>query len=436
VVRNTPHSIDMTPPVPHRRKPPAPPTLRGSGAWSALRTFWNVVHLAYESLRVNKARTGLAALGIAIGIGSVILVVTIALTSQSYVLSQIEGVRANMIFASLQGTDSVASTITRADALTLDDLAAIRERVPNLRAVAGVIAGRESVRIGNRVREVSWIGANPELRMIRNLQVLAGRFFDEHDAAERSKVCLVTDVLARVLYPDGWKEGERLQVRGLEFAVIGVFREGAAPFGPSELTRETVLIPISAMTLLTGSEAVGRIYASADRPEDVPAATEAVSRVLRDRHRKGVVYRVENLTGILAAARNIATALSLVLMVVSAVSLIVGGIGIMTIMMVTVSERTHEIGLRMAIGAKRNTIRLQFLTEAVFISLGGGIAGIAGGAGLPLLVRFFVDGVNIPISRAAIVIAVLVSCLCGIVFGVIPAERASRLNPTQALRYE
>lgn len=415
------------------REPDAVP---GSMVWSVFWPLSNIVHLAWESLRVNKVRTGLAALGIAIGVGSVILVVTIALTSRSYVLDQIEGVRANMIFASLQGTDSVASAGTLADALTLDDLNAIRERVLSLNAAAGVLAGREPLRIGNRVREVSVIGTNPDLRVIRNLRVVAGRFFDADDEAQRSRVCLITETLAQTLYPDGWKEGSRLKVRGLEFAVIGVFQEGAAPFGPSELTRETVLIPISVMTLLTGSNALRRIYASTDRPEDVPAATEALRRVLQERHRRSAVYRVENLTGILAAARNIAAALSLVLMVVSVISLVVGGIGIMTIMMVTVTERTREIGLRMAMGATRNVIRLQFLTEAVLISLGGGIVGIAGGAGIPLLVQFFVDGISIPVSGTAIAIAVLVSCLCGMVFGVIPAQRASRLNPTEALRYE
>ena len=394
------------------------------------------MHLACDSLRVNKLRTGLTALGMAIGIGSVILVVTIALTSRGYVLDQIEGVGSNMIFASLRGVDSLAATVTLADALTEQDRNAIREQVPNLKAVAGVILVRDALRIDNRVREVALVGANPDIRIIRNLKVLAGRFFDESDNAQRKKVCVITEPLAKELYPEGWKEGNRIKVQGLEFVVIGVFRGGAATFGPSEITRETVLIPVSVMKLITGSEALGRIYASADRSEDVPRATEAISRVIRVRHRNSVVYRVENLTEILAAADNIAAALTLVLVLVSAISLIVSGIGIMNIMLVTVTERTKEIGLRMAVGAQRNVIRLQFLTEAVLLSLGGGLVGIAGGVGLPLLVRYFLDEINIPIPWAAVVIALLVSSLCGIVFGIIPALRASQLNPTEALNYE
>jgi putative ABC transport system permease protein len=148
------------------------------------------------------------------------------------------------------------------------------------------------------------------------------------------------------------------------------------------------------------------------------------------------VYRTENLTQILAAAGNIALSLTIVLLMISAIALIISGIGIMNIMLVTVTERTREIGLRMALGASRKMIRRQFLTEALFISVGGGLLGIVVGVGIPWTAQSFVEGLRIPISPVSISIAFLVSCLVGVVFGILPAERASKLNPTEALRYE
>jgi putative ABC transport system permease protein len=171
-------------------------------------------------------------------------------------------------------------------------------------------------------------------------------------------------------------------------------------------------------------------------PQQVEAVTTQVKEILESRHRTGASYKVENLTSILNAARSIAEILSLVLVLVSAIALIISGIGIMNIMLVTVTERTREIGVRMAVGASRRDIMLQFLTEAVLISLGGGICGIAAGVALPLSVSFFVDNIQIPISTWSIVIAFTVSSFVGLIFGLLPASRASRLNPTEALRYE
>ena len=404
--------------------------------FESLRNLREALRFAYDALRVNKVRTFLTALGMVIGTGSVILVATIALTSRGYVLGQIEGVGANMVYAYHEGDDSVTGSGSISDALTLQDLRAIRERVPHLSAVAAIILGRDSLLVDHREREVTLIGTNPDFRIVRNLKVLAGRFFDEQDVDRRNKVGLVTENLAKALFPNGWVNGKKIKIHGLQFHVIGVFKEGAQTFGQSEITRETVMLPISVMTYFTGSAVVNQIYASADQAQNVPGVTRAMLQVLTARHRSSAVYRVENLAEILAAAGNIATALSLVLLLVSAIALIISGIGIMNIMLVTVTERTREIGLRMALGAGRRAIRMQFLTEALFISLAGGMVGIVFGISLPLSVRYFVTGLYIPISVPSILIAFLVSCLIGVVFGIIPAERASRLNPTEALRYE
>jgi putative ABC transport system permease protein len=401
-----------------------------------LRNLKEAFVFAYNALRVNKVRTGLTTLGMVIGTSSVILVSTIALTSRDYVLGQIEGVGSNMIYTVNESSPTVTGANSISDALTLADVEAIRGGVPNLTAVSAIVLGRDRVVLESQYREVTIIGVNSGFRIIRNLKVLAGRFFDEDDDRLRNRVCLVTPALFRVLFPDGWTEGRKIKVRNLEFTIIGAFEEGAETFGQSEITRETVLMPIAVMTVMTGADAVDQIYASADRPSNVSAATEAILQVVRSRHRAGAVYRAENLTQILAAAGNIALALTVVLLLISAIALVISGIGIMNIMLVTVTERTREIGLRMALGAGRRAVRTQFLMEASIISVFGGILGILVGVGIPWTAQQFVEGMRIPIPTLAIVIAFLVSFLVGVVFGLIPAERASKLNPTEALRYE
>jgi putative ABC transport system permease protein len=183
-------------------------------------------------------------------------------------------------------------------------------------------------------------------------------------------------------------------------------------------------------------ERIDPLYVQVRSPDQVVAVTEEVKEVIESRHRAGAGYKVENLTSILNAARSISKILSLVLVLVSAIALVISGIGIMNIMLVTVTERTREIGVRMAVGASRRDILLQFLTEAVLISLAGGTFGIVAGVALPVSVQYFVDNMRIPISMWSIGIAFSVSSLVGLVFGMLPASRASRLNPTEALRYE
>ena len=185
-----------------------------------------------------------------------------------------------------------------------------------------------------------------------------------------------------------------------------------------------------------GVERIDPLYVQVRSPEHVEGVTMQVKEILESRHRAGSAYKVDNLTGILNAAKSISKILTLVLILVSAIALVISGIGIMNIMLVTVTERTREIGVRMAVGAPRREILLQFLTEAILISLGGGTLGILAGVAVPLSVQFFVDNIDIPISIWSIAIAFTVSSLVGLVFGMLPASRASRLNPTEALRYE
>jgi putative ABC transport system permease protein len=248
---------------------------------------------------------------------------------------------------------------------------------------------------------------------------------------------MLTDKLARRLY--GSQEaalGQNIKIHGLQFTVIGTFREKVESFGQSELNAETVVIPITVQQYFIRVERIDPLYVQVRSPDQVNAVTDQVKSILLSRHRAGSGYKVENLTGILDAARSISQVLSVVLVLVSAIALVISGIGIMNIMLVTVTERTREIGVRMAVGASRREILLQFLTEAVLISVGGAVLGIIAGVALPFSVQFFVENLRIPISIWSVVIAFTVSSLVGLVFGMLPASRASKLNPTEALRYE
>ena len=281
------------------------------------------------------------------------------------------------------------------------------------------------------------IGSDEFYKPVRNLVVLSGRFLDASDVDLRQKVALMTEKLAKRLYGSAnAAPGQNIKIHGLQFTVIGTFKEKVESFGQSELNAETLLIPITVQQYFTRVERIDPLYVQVRSPEQVEAVTAQVKEILESRHRAGTTYKVENLTGILNAAKSIAEILSLVLVLVSAIALVISGIGIMNIMLVTVTERTREIGVRMAVGASRREILLQFLTEAILISVAGGTFGIVAGVALPLSVQFFVENIQIPISIWSIGIAFTVSSLVGLIFGMLPASRASRLNPTEALRYE
>jgi putative ABC transport system permease protein len=257
-----------------------------------------------------------------------------------------------------------------------------------------------------------------------------------------SKVCLLTQELSNLAFPSDDPIGRNIRLGEMSFTVIGVFHERLATFGQSEITRESVILPFSLIKYYTGEEYIRTLYAQADRPEDVPSVTGEVSEILRERHRPGAGYRVQNLGSILETARRISQALTAVLILIALIALAISGIGIMNIMLVTVTERTREIGIRKAIGARRNQILYQFLVEAMLISGIGSLAGIAIAVGIPVLIQTLlgllpgVGHITIPISWMSVVLAFVVSTATGLFFGYLPASRAAELQPTESLHYE
>jgi putative ABC transport system permease protein len=399
--------------------------------------FGEALRFSAHALRANKIRTLLTALGLVIGNASVILVVTISLTSRDYILDQIRGIGSNLIYAAYEAGSNTA-TQYHADFIKLADVEAVRRQLADrITAATGVMTSYDQMLIAGREEDVRIIGSDDQYRIVRNLAVLAGRFMDANDVTMRNKVALLTEKLAVRLY-GGAEEGvgQTLKIHGLQFTVIGVFKEKTSTFGLSELSDETLLIPITVLKYFAPVERIDPLYVQAALYEEVKPLTAEVKRIIESRHRPGARYTVDNLAGILEAAEKIALVLTIVLILVSAIALVISGIGIMNIMLVTVTERTREIGVRMAVGAARRAVLLQFLLEAMLISVGGGLIGIIAGVSLPLSVGLFTDEFRIPISPLSIAVAFCVSLVVGLIFGLLPANRAARLNPTEALRYE
>ena len=389
-----------------------------------------------SALRANPIRSLLTTLAMAIGTASVILVVTISLIGRDYILEEVEGIGSNLIFAYYTGVTSSSPT-SDADSIKLADVEAIRQELGgDIVAATGVMSDVDRVRIHNREQDVKVNSTDAAYPSVRNLVISSGRFFDENDVAQRQKVALLTDHLAEYMFGSPTAALHQvIRLHDLRFTVIGTFREKVETYGQSEVQRDTLVIPITVQRYFTPAERIDPLYVRARSPEQVDRVALRVQQILEARHRRGARYKVETLTALVKAARNISLILSLVLFLVAGIALGISGVGIMNIMLVAVTERTHEIGVRLSVGATRRAILAQFLTEAVLVSLAGGIAGTLAGIAIPAAVGLLA-GIRVPVSPVAISVAVGVSCVVGLIFGTVPANRAAHLSPTEALRYE
>ena len=412
------------------------PTVQKSVTKRPTLCMGEMLSFAYETFSSNKVRFALTALGMVIGTASLILVVTIGMTGKQYVLNQIQAIGANMIYAEYEGgADRI--TATTPDPLTIDDLRAVREQVSGVVTASPVVPLDERAPIGNgKERDIRILGVYPEYRWVRNLLVVSGRFFDNQDSQARNKVGVITSKLAEELFGSAEAAiGQTIKLSGLPFTVIGTFKEGVETFGQSEVQANSMVIPYTVSRYFTNTPTVRLMYFSVADPSLVGHATDQIKSVLRSRHRPESVYSVQNLSQLLSVAGKTANALTIVLLLIALVTLLVSGIGIMNIMLATVSARIREIGIRKAIGATNREIRFQFLSEAILISLFGGLLGIIIGLALPFSVRFLTE-YRLPISGWSIVVAMLVSSMVGILFGTVPATRAAQLDPVESLRYE
>ena len=398
--------------------------------------FGEMLSFAYDTFTSNKVRFALTALGMVIGTASLILVVTISLTGKQYLLGQIQAIGSNQIEAEYQG-GSQRITTTAPDPLTIDDMQAVLREVNGIVAASPVVDLADRISVGSgKERDIHVLGVYPDYRIVRNLVVVSGRFFDTQDQQAHNKVGVITQKMAQELYGSPEEAiGKIIKLSGLPFTVIGTFRERVDTFGQTEVVDYTMAVPYTVSRYFTDTATVKQIYFSATDPSTVVPATEQVKRVIQSRHRPESVYVVQNLTQLVSLAEKATNMLTLMLLMIALVVLLVSGIGIMNIMLATVNSRIREIGIRKAIGATNREIRLQFLSEAILISLVGGLLGVVIGLAIPFSVRFFTE-YRLPISGLSAIIAILVSSLVGVLFGTMPAARAARLDPVESLRYE
>ena len=396
--------------------------------------FRDIWAFAVQSFRADRVRATMTALGMVIGTAALILVVTIALTGKEFLLTQISNVGANLIWAEYSSQSNVAAL---SDYLTEDDLLAVQRQVPSVKEGSPVLNLHDRITgPGGKERYILILGVSPEYVNVRRLRILSGVFFSQQDSQDFNKVALVTETFAQHQY--GGIEsalGREIKIAGLPFTIIGTFREGVDTFGRSEIQEDTILIPYSVARRLSGKREVNQIYFSATDSNSVPQTTQEILKVIQSRHRPQSKYEMGNLTDVLTVAQKTADTLTLVLALFATVTLLVGGVGIMNIMFATVSSRLAEIGIRKAVGATRQDITLQFLTEAVLISVTGAAVGTLIGLGLPFSVRFFTD-YQFPIPVLSAFIAILACCAVGIGFGTLPAKRAAALDAVECLRHE
>ena len=393
--------------------------------------------LAAGSLASARIRFTLTTLGMVIGTASVIVVVTVGLAGKQFILRAIQKIGTNEIELEYAGTGEAAAGANRNGYLTIADERAVDSQFPNVLYSSSVLEMRDPVSASDGlVKNTLVLGVSPEYRFIRNLLLPYGRFFDEIDAGQNTKCAVITDKFAHLRFGNPRSAlGQQLMIGGVPFTIIGVFDQSVTDFGESEISGETILIPYSVARYFTDSDEVKQIYFSMHNMAEVPAGADTIRRIVSARHNPKFIYATQDLDHVMHLAAKISNIVTIILILIAAVTLIVGGVGIMNIMLANVGDRVDEIGLRKALGATQREIKMQFISEAVFISLSGGLVGCVLGLALPLSVRWF-SGLELPVSLWSVVIGLAAACLTGVVFGTVPAARAAELDPVESMRYE
>lgn len=400
--------------------------------------FRETLNLALDSFRASKARFLLTMLGMVIGSASIILVATLGLTGRQYAISQISSIGPNMIELMFNGgTVSGPDNVAVPDNMTREDMEAVLDQVPNIVASSPMLEAHYRIAMGKGTSNDTMIlGVSPQYKEVRNLKVLAGRFFDDQDAITHAKVAVLVQSLAKSLYgSESGAVGRSVSIEGIPFTIIGVFKESIQTFGMSEVSDQTILVPYPVARYFTGSDTVKQIFFTVPDASQVEPAAKRILEIIRSRHRPTSVYSAFTLTEVLNVMGQIAWMLTIVLTLASAITLVVSGVGIMNSMLANVQSRIREIGIRKALGATSREIRMQFLTEAVFLSLSGGLVGTFIGMAIPLAANVFA-GIQIPLSIWSAVIALMTSVIVGVAFGTLPANRAAKLDPVTTLKYE
>ncbi|WP_236930877.1 ABC transporter permease [Geobacillus sp. JS12] len=383
------------------------------------------IKMAWRSIRGNKLRSFLTMLGMIIGVSSVIVLVSIGRGSSEQVTSQINQLGTNLLTVNVMNSDEVK--------LTVEDMNKFRE-LSGVKDIAPIVSGRVNVKQGTASAQVSLIGTTASYEAVRDVNVSSGRFLSDIDIEYRQKIVVLGATTAQTLFGFGDPVGQYVQIDGTSFKVVGVLASKGGSLGQSG--DDVILMPLSTAQRLTKTMNIQTVYIQADKASDVNFVMVEAKRLLAHLFPNNEdSYSVFNQQDLMETVSSVADTMTLMLGGIAGISLLVGGIGIMNIMLVSVSERTKEIGIRKAVGAKRRHILLQFLVEAVVLSSCGGAIGVVLGFGVGQVLKS-VMGMTISYSPSVSLLAFLFSLLVGVVFGVFPANKAAKLDPIQALRYE
>jgi len=399
---------------------------------------------ALESLASNKLRSGLTILGIVIGVAAVIAMLAVGRGAEAEITGSIEGIGTNLIFIFRGGDEDVRNPkpITLGDAEAIDDPFA----APSVSAVAPILQGSAEVSFSGESVRTTLTGVTPDYSFVRNWPVTEGSFIDEGHLLGRASVALIgVDVAEELFGRTEGLTGETIRIEGQPFRIIGVMEsKGGGSFGSED---DVILIPLttaqSRLLRRSTADRIDMLMVSAIDPESVEQAGEEIAQILRTRHRTAIGqddFTIMNQKDFLETAATITNVITIFLGGVAGISLLVGGIGIMNIMLVSVIERTREIGLRKAMGARKRDILIQFLVESSLLSLFGGILGILLGWGIASIVSQIAAASGTPLQSQigldSVLLATLFSTAVGLFFGLYPANRAASLEPVEALRYE
>ncbi len=403
----------------------------------------DILEETYLSLTVNKVRSGLTMLGIIIGIGSVIAMVSIGQGAQNSIEATIQSLGSNLLVITPgeQRTPGVQVSAGRGSAqtLTAEDATAIRNEIASVKAVAPEISRRYQITAPGKNTNTQVIGTVSDYPEIRNIEIAEGSFITQQNSRNLAKVAVLGPTTRNDLFDEEADAlGKTIRINGINFTVIGITQsKGGGGFGSQD---DMIFIPIeTAQRFLIGNEFVSTISVQARDQQSMASAQEEITNLLLERHKikdaQAADFSIMNQADIIETVSSITDTFTILLAAIAGISLLVGGIGIMNMMLTTVTERTKEIGLRKAVGAKQKDITAQFLAESIALTFFGGFFGILFGWACSLVVSRFA-GIPTQVSASSIILAFGVSAAIGIIFGYYPAKKAARLNPIQALRYE
>ena len=402
---------------------------------------WQTALIALRALRRNKMRSMLTALGIIIGVASVVAMVAVGNGAQARITSQVSALGQNllMVFAGSKKSCGVNSGLGSASAITLEDASAIQREVPDVAAVSPEVSVTAQAIANGRNWSTTVVGESHDYLRIRDWKLAAGSMFNASDIRSAAKIAVIGSKTANELFGPLNPVGQSVRIKNIPFIIVGLLESKGAGMGGANQD-DRILIPYTtAMKRLTGDRYLRSVNVEIRSADRMDIAQQQITSLLRQRHRltsdQSDDFNIFNQKEIADTVNSISKIITLLLGSIAGISLVVGGIGIMNIMLVSVTERTREIGIRIAVGAQPGDIRLQFLIEAVTLSLLGGLIGVLCGVGASHLVGMFADFKAV-VSSGSIILAFGVSSVIGIFFGFYPAHKAAALDPIVALRYE